>query len=97
LHRPSRASPFSRLNSTNRLGVLITDTPPASARSHSPCRSAALATCSATSDDEHAVSIVSDGPCNPSMYDSRPEITLLAFPVPWYPSSASSAARCPSP
>jgi hypothetical protein len=32
---------------------------------HSPCRSACAAMCSATSDDEHAVSIGDRGPSSP--------------------------------
>ncbi len=36
LHRPSRASPRNRLNSTNTVGVSISATPPASASEHSP-------------------------------------------------------------
>ena len=43
-------------------GVAITVTPPASASAHSPSRSACAARCSATSDDEHAVSTVTAGP-----------------------------------
>jgi hypothetical protein len=40
LHRPSGASPRCRLNSMKVAGVAMTVTPPASARSHSPLRSA---------------------------------------------------------
>ena len=40
-------------------------TPPASARSHSPERRAWAARCSATSDDEQAVSTVTAGPSKP--------------------------------
>ena len=36
----------------------------------------------ATSDEEQAVSTTRLGPCNPRMYDSRPEATLKAQPVP---------------
>ncbi len=46
-------------------GPAITVTPPASARSHSPERSAFAARCSATSDDEQAVSTVTAGPSSP--------------------------------
>ncbi len=48
-------------------GVAITVTPPANARSHSPERNACAARCSATSDDEHAVSTVTAGPSNPKV------------------------------
>ena len=65
----------------NTRGVAITVTPPASARSHSPARSAWQARCSATSDDEHAVSTVTAGPSRPSTYDTRPDTTLPAVPV----------------
>ncbi|MDX2766143.1 hypothetical protein PV386_48855, partial [Streptomyces europaeiscabiei] len=68
--------PRNRENSTNTDGVDITVTPPASATSHSPCRSADTARCKATSDDEHAVSTVTAGPRNPNEYDTRPDNTL---------------------
>ena len=61
--------------------MAITVTPPASAIVHSPDRSAWQARCSATSDDEHAVSTVTAGPSRPSTYDSRPDTTLVAAPV----------------
>ena len=67
LHRPSAASPRCRENSTNASGVGITVTPPASAIEHSPDRSACAARCSATSDDEHAVSTVTAGPSSPNV------------------------------
>ncbi len=82
LHRPSTESPRWRLNSTNAAGVDITVTPPASARSHSPFCRACTARCSATSDEEHAVSTVTAGPSRPNVYESRPEMTLAALPVP---------------
>ena len=68
-------------NATNVDGVDITVTPPASARSHSPCRSAVHARCSAVSDDEHAVSTVIAGPSRPRTYDTRPASTLDVTPV----------------
>ena len=49
---------------------------------HSPDRSACAARCSATSDDEHAVSTVTAGPSSPNVYDTRPDATLPALPVP---------------
>ncbi|CAO0825933.1 hypothetical protein SMICM17S_08352 [Streptomyces microflavus] len=67
LQRPSAASPLRRLNSTKICGVLITVTPPASARSHSPLRSASHARRRATSDELHAVSMVSAGPDRPNV------------------------------
>ena len=62
---PIRASARCRENSTNTAGVDITVTPPASARSHSPARSAWHARCNATSEDEHAVSTLTAGPSRP--------------------------------
>ncbi|GAB3690919.1 hypothetical protein GCM10027597_47030 [Saccharopolyspora tripterygii] len=49
------------------VGVDITVTPPASASEHSPARSACIAQCMATSDDEQAVSTVTAGPSSPSV------------------------------
>jgi hypothetical protein len=57
-------------------------TPPASAMVHSPARSAWIAQCSATSDDEHAVSTVTAGPSRPKVYATRPDAMLPALPVP---------------
>ncbi len=65
LQRPSTDSPRCRENSVNMPGVDITVTPPASASPHSPERSALTARCSATSDDEQAVSTVIAGPTRP--------------------------------
>ncbi len=62
LHRPSAARPPWWANSSNAAVLAMTVTPPATAREHSPRRSACAAECSATSDDEHAVSTVTDGP-----------------------------------
>ena len=47
--------------------VAITVTPPAIARVHSPACSAWQARCIATSEDEHAVSTVTAGPCRPKV------------------------------
>ena len=89
LHRPSAASARCRENPTNSPGVAITATPPASARSQSPARSAWQARCTATSADEHAVSTVTAGPSSPSAYDTRPEITAVTPPVTPWPSLLS--------
>ena len=70
-------------------GVAITVTPPTSASEHSPDRNACTARCSATNDDEHAVSTVTAGPSNPNAYDTRPDMTLAALPVTRYPSTPS--------
>ncbi len=89
LHRPSRARPPCRLNSTREPGVDITLTPPASARAHSPLRRDCTARCSATSEEEQAVSTVIAGPSRPKVYDSRPETALAAMPVPTSPVASS--------
>lgn len=67
LHRPSGASARCLLNSVKARVVASTVAPPASAATHSPARSARTARWSATSDDEHAVSIVADGPASPNV------------------------------
>ncbi len=63
-------------------GDAITTAPPANARLDSPRRSDCTARCRATSDDEHAVSIVTAGPSRPSEYATRPEATLSEVPLP---------------
>ena len=65
--RPSGARPRWRLKKRNMPGVESTVTPPASARSHSPERSARQARCSATSEEEQAVSTDSAGPSRPKV------------------------------
>ncbi|GAA3873960.1 hypothetical protein GCM10022227_34490 [Streptomyces sedi] len=67
LQRPSTASPRCRLNSTKEVAVDITVTPPASASSHSPERSACTARWRATSEEEQAVSTVTAGPSKPNV------------------------------
>jgi len=62
-------------------GLDMTVAPPASALSHSPLRSAWIARCRATRDDEHAVSTVTAGPSSPKVYATRPDATLPALPV----------------
>ncbi len=63
--RPSGASPRCLLTQTNSSGVEATNTPPASARVHSPERSACAARWTATSAEEQAVSTVIAGPWRP--------------------------------
>src|ERR1700741_2121861 len=91
LHRPSGANPRCRPNSTKTVGVALTVTPPARARSHSPERSDCAAMCNATNDDEHAVSTDTAGPSSPSAYDTRPDATLDDCPVSRKPSAAGAA------
>src|ERR1700739_1225396 len=52
------------------------------ARLESPVRKLWQAKWTATSDDEHAVSTVTDGPCRSKKYDTRLAIMLNAPPVP---------------
>ncbi len=78
----SPARPRCLLKSWNVDGLGITVTPPASAMSHSPERSACTARCSVTRDDEHAVSTVSVGPSRPSVYAMRPLAMLPTLPLP---------------
>ena len=61
-------------------GERITLTPPTNAKSQSPARSALIARCTATSDDEHAVSTATLGPCRSSRYDRRLAAMLCALP-----------------
>nr|WP_319058481.1 hypothetical protein [Streptomyces europaeiscabiei] len=60
----------------------MTVTPATRAMGHSPDRSDCAARCNATSDDEQAVSTVTAGPSSPRTYDTRPDTTLAALPVP---------------
>ncbi len=55
-----------------------------------PDLSDCTARCSATRDDEHAVSTVTAGPSSPSTYARRPDSTLAALPVPTYPPKSPS-------
>src|ERR1700683_2985795 len=67
LQRPSAASAPWREKSTNAVGVASTVTPPARASEHSPDRRACAARCSATSEEEQAVSTVTAGPSKPKV------------------------------
>src|SRR4051812_28552561 len=96
LQRPSGESPRCRENSTNRDGVAITVVPPASASSHSRRLNVWHARCSATSDEEHAVSTDTAGPSSPNVYARRPDATLGTLPVSRKPSS-SCGGRGPMP
>ncbi|RPK41029.1 hypothetical protein EES37_20555 [Streptomyces sp. ADI91-18] len=82
LMRPSAASPRWRLNSVKVPGVDMTVTPPARAMVHSPPRSAWIAQCRATREEEQAVSTVTAGPSRPKAYETRPEAMLPELPVP---------------
>ncbi|RGC64959.1 hypothetical protein C5N14_31075 [Micromonospora sp. MW-13] len=67
LHRPSSARPPCRENSTKAAGVHMAVTPATMARVHSRWRSAWPARCSATREDEQAVSMVTAGPSRPKV------------------------------
>ncbi|AKA09222.1 hypothetical protein SAZ_40845 [Streptomyces noursei ZPM] len=93
LQRPSWARARCRLNAMNGLGVVMTVAPPATARVLSPLRSDWQARCSATSEEEQAVSTVTAGPSRPNTYDRRPDSTLGLLPVTMWPSAPSPAPR----
>jgi hypothetical protein len=67
LQRPFGASAPWKLNWISIAGEASTVTPPASASAHSPWRSARAARCSATREEEQAVSTVIAGPCRPKL------------------------------
>ncbi len=66
LHSPSADSPRWRLKSMKVSGIDMIATPPASASVHSPWRRACTAECTATSEEEQAVSTLTAGPSRPS-------------------------------
>ncbi len=80
-------------------------TPPAMARSHSPASRLCRALCTATSEDEHAVSSTRLGPRRSSAYDTRPAVTArsrhpaalrMVGPSERYAVSAYSAVAWPT-
>ncbi len=93
LQRPSTDIPRCREKPTNTDGEAITVAPPTSASEHSPARSDCAARCSATREDEHAVSIVTAGPSRPKVNASRPDRTLVAMPVRRWPSEPPDSAE----
>ncbi len=95
--RPSGDSPCWRLNSTKTSGLAITAAPPTSANEQSPVRSACPARCSATREEEQAVSTVTAGPSRPRMYEIRPDATLVTVPLSRCPSTSAAASRGPVP
>lgn len=62
-------------------GSNIMFTPPATAHSHSPRDSATQAWCTATNEDEQAVSIVRAAPRQSNTYDSRAASMVMLTPV----------------
>ncbi|GED83716.1 hypothetical protein TNCT6_08010 [Streptomyces sp. 6-11-2] len=95
LERPSAARPRWREKSTKVLGVDMTVTPPARASEHSPVRSAWAARCMPTREEEQAVSTVTAGPSRPRVYETRPEATLGALPLPRKASYSSPVRMVP--
>ncbi len=89
LHRPSPASPPCRVKPEKFIGVDSTVTPPARARELSPLRRDWAARWRATREEEQAVSTVTAGPSRPKVYETRPEMTLVARPVLAWPSTSS--------
>ena len=81
LHRPSAARPpwAGELDEHRRGGHAPSPRRPAPASTPPPA-APAPARCSATSDDEHAVSTVTAGPSRPSTYATRPDTTLAGDP-----------------
>jgi len=67
---------------TVKCSVTITFTPPARAVSHSPWRRLCVARCTATSEEEQAVSRAMFGPCKSYRYEMRPLTTECDVPVP---------------
>ena len=92
LLRPSEASARVCDKSTKDCAPDATCAPPTIAKSHRPDRKCSEPRCSATSDDEHAVSTAITGPCNPKLYASRPAENDIAPPVIAY-AFASSTSR----
>mmetsp|Transcript_3011 Transcript_3011/g.10602 ORF Transcript_3011/g.10602 Transcript_3011/m.10602 type:complete len:252 (+) Transcript_3011:2318-3073(+) len=78
------------LNIAVVVAASVTFTPHTVAPEHSSCRTAAPATCTPTSDEEHAVSMLSAGPCSAYTYASLPHATLSAPPVAVYVLTASA-------
>ena len=59
----------------------IAFTPPTRTSPASPCRRAWASWCTATSEDEQAVSSAMTGPCSPRVKATRPMAVLALVPV----------------
>jgi hypothetical protein len=68
----------------NQKGLVIVATPPARAAVHSPERRLRQARCTATAEEEHAVSTVMAGPVQPNWCAIRPARKARRFPVAVY-------------
>src|SRR4030067_2758819 len=80
LKRPSGATALVIDKKTLISGEIIRCEPPARARSDSPFRRDVQARCTATREDEQAVSTAILGPCRPRIYDNLPGATQKRFP-----------------
>ena len=96
LQRPSGASAWARDTLLDECGERMRLTPHASAIEHSWLRRLWEARCSATSDDEHAVSTTRQGPWKSRRYESRPDTTQLSVPVTLLASRAEGFPICSS-
>ena len=63
-------------------GISMMLVPATVAASHSEVKRPFRAICAATSEEEHAVSVLMHGPLNPNVYDTRPTKKLRPLPVP---------------
>src|ERR1051325_9504331 len=81
LHRASGASILALEKPMLISGTSTRFTPPARARLDSRAQRLWQARCTATSEDEQAVSTVRLGPWRSRRYESRPATTLLMVPV----------------
>src|SRR5271156_5228325 len=86
LQRPSGAIAPALLKLIVTAGERIRLTPPDRARLDSPRRRLVQASCTATSDEEHAVSSARLGPRKSNKYEIRFAAMLSALPVPAYAS-----------
>ena len=84
LHRPSAASMPACLNTMHVSGVSVRFVPATRAAAQSCCRRPWQERWVPTSDDEHAVSTLRDGPRQSNANESRPAATLSALPVAAY-------------
>lgn len=93
---PSLATAPMVSKPTVAAGVRIRLTPPARATSDSPDRRLRTAWCTATSDDEQAVSIATDGPWKSKKYETRLAMIEVAVPVRAYAAVSSDPSPRPS-
>ncbi len=94
--RPDGESAPAPLSSWYGVAVRLRFTPPTSARSHSPRRRLAEARCSATSEDEQAVSTAMAGPVRFRQCAILPAIRFRRLPTAADAWSGTPAASAPS-